>query len=342
MAILKENWSTLTKPSSIELKEGYNNLTKSVIVMEPFARGYGNTLGNAIRRVLLSSLNGFAVTSLKIEGVLHEYSVIEGVKEDVLDIIMNLKGLAITKDNPSPSIIKISSNKPGPIYAGSIDLPAGLEIINKDHLICTLNKGAKIDMSFQVEYGRGYNDLDKSENTTSPIGTIKINPVFSPVKKVSYKVDNARVGQITDFDKLTLEIDTNGTITPREALAISAKILQDQFQAFINFDVAKVDVVQEKTIEIEPEFNKNLLKTIDELELSVRSYNCLKNENIIYVGDSVSKTELEMLKTANFGRKSLNELKDNLKSMGFSFGMKLQNWPPKNIEELLKIKNKEF
>jgi len=342
MAILKENWSTLTKPSSIELKEGYNNLTKSVIVMEPFARGYGNTLGNAIRRVLLSSLNGFAVTSLKIEGVLHEYSVIEGVKEDVLDIIMNLKGLAITKDNPSPSIIKISSNKPGPIYAGSIDLPAGLEIINKDHLICTLNKGAKIDMSFQVEYGRGYNDLDKSENTTSPIGTIKINPVFSPVKKVSYKVDNARVGQITDFDKLTLEIDTNGTITPREALAISAKILQDQFQAFINFDVAKVDVVQEKTIEIEPEFNKNLLKTIDELELSVRSYNCLKNENIIYVGDLVSKTELEMLKTANFGRKSLNELKDNLKSMGFSFGMKLQNWPPKNIEELLKIKNKEF
>jgi len=342
MAILKENWSTLTKPSSIELKEGYNNLTKSVIVMEPFARGYGNTLGNAIRRVLLSSLNGFAVTSLKIEGVLHEYSVIEGVKEDVLDIIMNLKGLAIIKDNPSSSIIKISSNKPGPIYAGSIDLPAGLEIINKDHLICTLNKGAKIDMSFQVEYGRGYNDLDKSENITSPIGTIKINPVFSPVKKVSYKVENARVGQITDFDKLILEIETNGTITPREALAISAKILQDQFQAFINFDVAKVDVVQEKTIEIEPEFNKNLLKTIDELELSVRSYNCLKNENIIYVGDLVSKTELEMLKTANFGRKSLNELKDNLKSMGFSFGMKLQNWPPKNIEELLKIKNKEF
>jgi DNA-directed RNA polymerase subunit alpha len=342
MAILKENWSTLIKPSSIELKEGYNNLTKSVIVMEPFARGYGNTLGNAIRRVLLSSLNGFAVTSLKIEGILHEYSVIEGVKEDVLDIIMNLKGLAITKDNTTPSIIKISSNKPGPIYAGSIDLPAGLEIINKDHLICTLNKGAKIDMTLQVEYGRGYNDSDKSENINSPIGTIKINPVFSPVKKVSYRVDNSRVGQITDFDKLILEIDTNGTVTPREALAISAKILQDQFQAFINFDVAKVDVIQEKTIEIEPEFNKNLLKTIDELELSVRSYNCLKNENIIYVGDLVSKTELEMLKTANFGRKSLNELKDNLKSMGFSFGMKLQNWPPKNIEELLKIKNKEF
>jgi len=342
MAILKENWSTLTKPTVIELKEGYNNLTKSVIVMEPFARGYGNTLGNAIRRVLLSSLNGFAVTSLKIEGVLHEYSVVDGVKEDVLDIIMNLKGLAIAKDNPSPAVIKISSNKPGPIFAGSLELPAGLEIINKDHLICTLNKGAKIDMTIVVEYGRGYDDGDKSEKTNTPIGTIKINPIFSPVKKVSYKVENARVGQITDFDKLILEIDTNGTITPREALAISAKILQDQFQSFINFDVAKVDVVPEAVSEIEPEFNKNLLKTIDELELSVRSYNCLKNENIIYVGDLVSKSELEMLKTANFGRKSLNELKDNLKSMGFSFGMKLQNWPPKNIEELLKIKNKEF
>jgi len=342
MAILKENWSTLTKPSSIEFKEGYNNLTKSVLVMEPFARGYGNTLGNAIRRVLLSSLNGFAVTSVKIEGVLHEYSVVDGVKEDVLDIIMNLKGLAINKDNPSPAVIKISSNKPGPIFAGALELPSGLEIINKDHLICTLNKGAKIDMILTVEYGRGYNDVDKTDSVNAPIGTIKINPVFSPVKKVSYKVENARVGQITDYDKLILEIDTNGTVTPREALAISSKILQDQFQSFINFDVAKADVVQEKVAEIEPEFNKNLLKTIDELELSVRSYNCLKNENIIYVGDLVSKTELEMLKTANFGRKSLNELKDNLKSMGFSFGMKLQNWPPKNMDELLKIKNKEF
>lgn len=342
MAILKENWSTLTKPTSIELKEGYNNLTKSVIVMEPFARGYGNTLGNALRRVMLSSLNGFAVTSIKIEGVMHEYSVIDGIKEDVLDIIMNLKGLAISKDNPSPSVLKLSTNKQGPIYAGSIELPAGVNILNKDHLICTLNKGAKIDMSITVEYGRGYANIDNDYRQNSSIGSIKVDSVFSPVRKVAYRVENARVGQITDFDKLILEIDTNGVMIPRDALAISAKILQDQFQAFVNFDVSKVDATPEKEINIEPEFNKNLLKTIEELELSVRSYNCLKNENIIYVGDLVIKTEVEMLKTANFGRKSLNELKDNLKSMGLTFGMKLTNWPPKNIDELLKIKNKEF
>jgi len=342
MAILKENWSTLTKPTSIVLKEGYNDLTKSVIIMEPFARGYGNTLGNSLRRVLLSSINGFAVTSVKIEGVMHEYAVIDGIKEDVLDIIMNLKGLAITKDDASPSILKLSVNKPGQVYAGSIDLPAGVDIINKDHLICTLSKGAKIDMTIVVEYGRGYCSIDSDRKIDNSIGSIKVDSVFGPVKKVAYKVENARVGQITDYDKLILEIDTNGTITPQDSLAIAAKILQDQLQNFINFDVSKIDVPVEKEIVIEPEFNKNLLKTIEELELSVRSYNCLKNENIIYVGDLVVKTEIEMLKTANFGRKSLNELKDNLKSMSLSFGMKLTNWPPKNIEELLKIKNKEF
>lgn len=342
MAILKENWSTLTKPSSVELKEGNNNITRSVIVMEPFARGYGNTLGNALRRVMLSSLGGFAVTSVKIEGVMHEYGSIEGVKEDVLDIIMNLKGLSITKDSPSSAVLKLSSVKSGPVYAGSIDLPAGVDILNKDHLICTLNKGAKIDMTITVEYGRGYVSYDGIQKRDVSMGLIKIDSVFSPVKKVSYRVENARVGQITDYDKLILEIDTNGALTPREALAVSAKILQDQFQSFINFDVSKVDITPEKEAGIEPEFNKNLLKTIEELELSVRSYNCLKNENITYVGDLVVKTEVEMLKTANFGRKSLNELKDNLKSMGLSFGMKLTNWPPKNIDELLKIKNKEF
>jgi DNA-directed RNA polymerase subunit alpha len=341
MAILKENWSTLTKPTSIVLKEGYNNLTKSVIIMEPFARGYGNTLGNSLRRVLLSSINGFAVTSIRIEGVMHEYAVIDGIKEDVLDIIMNLKGLAIAKDDPSPSILKLSINRPGQVYAGSIELPSGVEILNKDHLICTLSKGAKIDMTILVEYGRGYCNPDSAKKDNS-VGAIKVDSVFSPVKKVAYKVENARVGQITDYDKLILEIDTNGTITPQDSLAIAAKILQDQLQNFINFDVSKIDIPVEKEIIIEPEFNKNLLKTIEELELSVRSYNCLKNENIIYVGDLVVKTEIEMLKTANFGRKSLNELRDNLKSMGLSFGMKLTNWPPKNIEELLKIKNKEF
>lgn len=342
MAILKESWHTLTKPSSIVLKDGYDNTTRSVITMEPFARGFGNTLGNALRRVLLSSINGFAITSVKIEGVSHEYSTIEGVKEDVLDIIMNLKSLAIVKNDSSPFTLRLVSSKPGPVYAGSIDMPAGVEIFNRDLLICTLDKGAKIDIQMFVECGKGYVVANQDKKADRAIGNIMVDAIYSPVKKVSYKVENARVGQITDYDKLILEIDTNGTITPQDALGVAAKILQEQLQVFINFDVSTVDAPVQRAVFDEPEFNKNLLKTIDELELSVRSYNCLKNENIIYVGDLVSKSEAEMLKTANFGRKSLNELKDNLKIMGLSFGMKLSNWPPKNLDELLKLKNKEF
>ncbi len=342
MAILKESWQNLTKPTSVVVKDGYDNLTKSVIVMESFERGFGNTLGNALRRVLLSAITGFAVTAVKIEGVLHEYSVIEGVKEDVLDIIMNLKSLAIIKEDASPCILKLVSNKVGPIYAGDIETPAGVEIFNKDLLICTLDKGAKINMQMTVESGKGYVVSEQNKRVDQQVGTIAIDSTFSPVKKVAYKVENSRVGQITDFDKLILEIDTNGTISPQDALGIAAKILQEQLSFFINFDVSKIDESSSKVSLIEPEFNRNLLKTIDELELSVRSYNCLKNENIIYVGDLVSKTEAEMLKTANFGRKSLNELKENLKSMGLNFGMKLVNWPPKNFDDLLKIKNKEF
>ncbi len=342
MAILKESWQLLTKPGSIVIKEGYDNVKKSVIVMEPFERGFGNTLGNALRRVLLSSVAGFAVTSIKIEGVLHEYSAVEGVKEDVIDIIMNIKSLAITKDDSSSCIIKLSSNKPGPVYAGSIELPAGVEIINKDLVICTLNKGAKIDIQMHVECGKGYVVADQSKKNERGVGSVMIDSVFSPVKRVAYKVENARVGQITDYDKLILEIDTDGSISPQDALGVAAKILQEQLQVFINFDISKVDVTARKEIDLEPEFNKNLLKTIDELELSVRSYNCLKNENIIYVGDLVSRSEAEMLKTANFGRKSLNELKENLKAMNLGFGMKIANWPPKNLEDLLKVKNKEF
>lgn len=342
MVILKESWQSLTKPNAVVVKDGYDNAVRSAIIMEPFARGFGNTLGNALRRVLLSSINGFAVTSVKIEGVMHEYSAIDGVKEDVLDIIMNLKSLAVTKGDSSHFILKLSANKPGPVYAGSIEVPAGVEILNKDLVICTLNKGARIEMQMNLECGKGYVVAEQGKKSDRPVGTIMVDTMFSPVKKVAYKVENARVGQITDFDKLIMEIETNGTITPRDALAVAAKILQEQLQVFINFDANKIDLPVHKEVDAEPEFNKNLLKTIDELELSVRSYNCLKNENIIYVGDLVSKTESEMLKTANFGRKSLNELKENLKVMGLGFGMKLVNWPPKNMDELLKLKNKEF
>lgn len=342
MAILKESWQTLTKPASIVTKEGQDDAKKSVIVMEPFERGFGNTLGNAVRRVLLSSITGFAVTSVKIENVQHEYSAIDGVKEDVLDIIMNIKSLAITKDSAEPCILKLSANQEGAVYAGSIEAPAGVNIANKDLLICTLSKGAKINMQMNVECGKGYSTAENNRKADHPVGTIVVDAMFSPVKRVAYKVENARVGQITDFDKLIMEIETNGAITPRDSLGVAAKILQDQLQVFINFDVAKIDVPVKKELEVESKFNKNLLKTIDELELSVRSYNCLKNENIIYVGDLVTRTEAEMLKTANFGRKSLNELKENLKNMGLGFGMKLPDWPPQNLDELLKMKNKEF
>ncbi len=341
MSILKESWHSMVKPSSVVIKDGYNDITKSVIVMEPFFRGFGDTLGNSLRRVMLSSLNGFAVTSVKIEGVMHEYSSLNGVREDVLDIIMNLKNLFISKADSSPVSLRLKSNKEGPVYAGSIDLPSDVKVINRDLLICTIGKGGAIDMQINFECGKGYVVADRSKKEAQ-VGLIYVDAVFSPVKKVSYKVENARVGQITDYDKLIFDIDTNGSITPQDALGVAAKILQDQLQVFINFDVEKIDAPAKKDSTTEFDFNKNLLKTIDELELSVRSYNCLKNENIVYVGDLVSRTESEMLKTANFGRKSLNELKDNLKAMGLGFGMKLVNWPPKNIEDLLKLKNKEF
>tara|TARA_A100001015_G_scaffold294282_1_gene371876 strand:+ start:463 stop:1491 length:1029 start_codon:yes stop_codon:yes gene_type:complete len=341
MTVLKENWHNLTKPSSVITKEGDDDIRKSTFVLESFDRGFGNTLGNALRRVLLSSLTGFAVTSVKIENALHEYGAIEGVKEDVIDIVMNIKQLAIIKENAQGCTLKLTSDKAGPVYAGSIQLPAGVEIANKDLLICTLAEGGKIDMQLNVEPGKGYVSADQQKNDGS-VGVIAVDALFSPVKNVAYKVENSRVGQITDYDKLVIEIETNGSVTPRDALGIAAKILQDQLEVFVNFDVAKIDAPVQVEQDDEPRFNKNLLKTIDELELSVRSYNCLKNEDIIYVGDLVTKSESDMLKTANFGRKSLNELKDNLKNMGLNFGMKLPDWPPSNLDDLIKIKNKEL
>jgi len=340
MAILKESWQLLSKPASIIVKDGVDPMKHAVIVMEPFERGFGNTLGNTLRRVLLSSIAGFTVTSIKIDGVLHEYGSIDGVKEDVIDIIMNLKSLAITKSDSSSCILKLSSDKAGPLLAGSIETANGVEIINKDLVICNLNKGAKINIQMNVECGKGYVTASQNKKLEAPIGTIVLDAMFSPIRRVAYKIENARVGQITDFDKLILEVETNGSITPQDALGVAAKIIQDQLQVFVNFDVSKIVDVKTEA-EGEPEFNKNLLKSIDELELSVRSYNCLKNENIRYVGDLVVRTEGEMLKTSNFGRKSLNELKDNLKAMNLSFGMKIVNWPPKNIDEL-KDKNKDF
>ncbi len=338
---VKENSRLLTKPSSLTIKDVYQNVNRSIISVEPFERGFGYTIGNALRRVLLSSIGGYAVTAIRIEGVLHEYARIDGVVEDVQDIIMNVKSLAIVKDGSSSVTLKLSAHSAGPVHAASIECPAGVNILNKDLVICNLSKGGKIDMVLHVDYGKGYIMPDSQNSAEHVTGTLAIGAIFNPIKRVAYHVENARVGQVTDYDKLILEIDTNGSISGRDAVGVAAKLLQDQLAGFINFDLSE-DEREEKRDSSEPDFNRNLLKTIDELELSVRSYNCLKNENIVYVGDLVKRTEGEMLRTANFGRKSLNELKENLKSMGLSFGMKLVNWPPKNLEELLKQKNKEF
>ena len=344
MSILREAWGTLVKPHSVVLKEGCDNLKRSIFCIEPLESGFGLTLGNALRRVLLSSISGFAVTAFRLEGVMHEYSVLDKIREDIFDIAMNLKSLSIVSDKASPFLIKLFSNKPGPVYSGSIELPSGVIIANKDLVICNLEEGGAIEMQAYVEFGKGYLPSEQQKKLDYPAGTMFIDSLFNPVKSVSYQVETSKVGQMSNYDKLFIDIATDGSLSPREALAIAAKILQEQFGAFVNFDPDKLknDLSEADENSGGEDFNKNLLKSIDELELSVRSYNCLKNEKIIYVGDLVSKTESDMLKTENFGRKSLNELKENLKSMGLSFGMKLSNWPPENLEALLKQKNKDF
>jgi DNA-directed RNA polymerase subunit alpha len=341
MTILKENWKELIKPSSISVN--YKDTEKKIaeIIIEPLERGYGLTLGNALRRVLLSSIRGFAVTSVKIDGVLHEFSFIKGVKEDVVDIIMNIKSLVIMKDSSNSSTIRLSADKKGIVTAGDIITGVGVEILNKDLIICTIeDDSAKLNLEMIVESGSGYKPAQMQTKDEQTLGAIAIDAVFSPVKKVTYKVQSARVGHKTDYDKLILEVHTDGTITSEEAIGLAAKIIQNQLEVFINFTVE-----EEKAVEIqqsEDKVNLNLVKKIDEMELSVRSYNCLKNEGIIYVGDLVSKTEGDMLKLQNFGRKSLTELKDNLKTMNLSFGMKLEKWPLDNVEELSKKRSKMF
>ena len=284
----------------------------------------------ALRRILLSSLQGAAVTSVKIEGVLHEFSSVPGVREDVTDIILNIKELRLRAGSSEKKRITLTATGPGEVKASQID-SGDIEIINKDHVICTLDKGAKLQMEMTVEVGKGYVRGQKA--TDAAIGLIPVDALFSPVVKVSYKVDNARVGQITDYDKLSMTIETDGSITGEDAVALAARILQDQLRLFINFEESKVEKKEESKPELP--FSPYLLKKVYDLdELSVRATNCLKNDNIVYVGDLVQKTEAEMLKTPNFGRKSLNEIKEKLAKIGLRFGMEVQDWPPENIEEL--------
>ena len=330
--MIQKNWQELIKPNKIEFNSKGKTLT--TLVAEPLERGYGLTLGNALRRVLLSSLRGAAVTAVQIDGVLHEFSSIAGVREDVTDIVLNIKEIAIRMEGEGPKRMVVRKQGPGAVTAGDIQTVGDVEILNPDHVICTLDEGAEIRMEFTVDTGKGYVPAERNRAEDAPIGLIPVDSLYSPVKKVSYKVENTREGQVLDYDKLSMTIETNGAVSGEDAVAFAARILQDQLGLFVNFDEPQKEVASEAVTELA--FNPALLKKVDELELSVRSANCLKNDNIVYIGDLIQKTEAEMLRTPNFGRKSLNEIKEVLAAMGLHLGMEVQDWPPENIEDLAK------
>ncbi|MQX37246.1 DNA-directed RNA polymerase subunit alpha [Roseospira navarrensis] len=334
MSLIQKNWQELIKPNKLNVQPGADPRRLANVVAEPLERGFGITLGNALRRVLLSSLQGAAVTAIQIEGVLHEFSSTPGVREDVTDVILNVKAIAVRMHVEGPRRMTLKASGPGPVTAGQIEASGDIEIMNPDLVICHLDEGATLSMELTVNTGKGYVPGPMNRPEDSPIGLVPIDAIFSPVRRVSYKVENSRVGQVTDFDKLSMSVETDGSITPDDAVALAARILQDQLQLFINFDEPQMAPAEREDEDLP--FNKNLLRKVDELELSVRSANCLKNDNIIYIGDLVQKTESEMLRTPNFGRKSLNEIKEVLSQMGLHLGMEIPNWPPENIEDLAK------
>jgi len=332
--VIQNNWQELIKPTKLDIVPGTNPARRATIVAEPLERGFGLTLGNALRRVLLSSLQGWAVTAVQIDGVLHEFSSIPGVREDVTDIVLNIKSMGLRMGGDTAKRLTLTAEGPGEVTAGNIDTGHDVEIMDPDLVICTLDEGTKLNMELSVEGGKGYVPASLNRPEDSPIGLIPIDAVFSPVRKVAYKVDNTRVGQETDYDKLSIEVTTDGSVTPEDAVALAARILQDQLQLFVNFE--EPNLARPEELREELPFNKHLLRKVDELELSVRSANCLKNDNIIYIGDLVQKTEAEMLRTPNFGRKSLNEIKEVLTQMGLNLGIEITDWPPENIEDMAK------
>jgi len=331
---IEKNWKALIKPSKLNIKNDENK-TNMTLIAEPLEKGYALTLGNSLRRILLSSIQGAAVTAIQIDGVLHEFSSIKGVREDVTDIVLNVKSLALQHMSNGPKKLILDVKGPGEIKAKDINENPDIKIINPDLVICNLDENIKFHMELTVNTGKGYVSAEKNKEEDSPLGLITVDSLFSPVKKVSYRVENAREGKSLDYDKLVMDIETNGSITAEDAVAYAARIFQDQLAIFVNFDEPQEQVTAPTTQE-EPIINKNLLKKVEELELSVRSMNCLKNDNIIYIGDLVQKTEPEMLRTPNFGRKSLNEIKEVLNSMSLYLGMEIPNWPPENITELSK------
>jgi len=347
VAVNTKNWQELKKPNNLEKKPSADPRRKAVFVAEPLERGFGLTLGNAMRRVLLSSLQGAAVTSIKIENVLHEFSSLAGVREDVTDIVLNVKQLALRMQGDGAKRLQLSATGPATVTAGMIAVSGDIEVMNPDLVICHLDQGAVFNMELTADAGMGYVPAAANRPADAPIGLIPIDALYSPVRQVAYKIENSRVGQELDYDRLVLTVETDGTITPDDAIAYSARILQDQLQLFVHFDEGMVQTSQPVGMAVttlhEPvssdsnnQLNRYLLKKVDELELSVRSANCLKNDNIIYIGDLVGKTEAEMLRTPNFGRKSLNEIKEVLSSMGLRLGMDIPGWPPENIEDMAK------
>jgi DNA-directed RNA polymerase subunit alpha len=337
--VLERNWRSLIETQkSVEM--GSDPLRTATVVLEPLERGFGMTLGNALRRVLLSSLQGASVTAIRIDGVLHEFSSIQGVREDVTDIVLNVKQLAIRMQGEGPKRLQLTATGPGEVTAGQIQTTGDIEIANPELVLCTLDDGAKLSAELTVDIGKGYVPAAENRPEDAPIGLIPVDAIYSPVRRVAYRVEPTRVGQRTDFDKLILTVETDGTLAPEDAVGVAARILQEQLQILINFDEPRARVEEEVRDDLP--FNRNLLRKVDELELSVRSANCLKNDNIVYIGDLVQKTEQEMLRTPNFGRKSLNEIKEVLASMGLGLGLTVTGWPPENIEELAKKVEEPF
>ncbi|OUX36829.1 MAG: DNA-directed RNA polymerase subunit alpha [Candidatus Pelagibacter sp. TMED273] len=328
-----KNWKSLIKPGKLDIQSS-DDKSFAKIVAEPLEKGYGLTLGNSLRRILLSSIRGAAVTAIQIDGVLHEFTSIKGIREDVTDIVLNIKSLALKSTSDTPKKLILDAKGPGEIKASDITKITDIEILNPDLTICNLDENTHFHMEMTVGTGKGYVPASMNKPEDPPIGLIPIDSLFSPVKKVSYSISTAREGKALDYDKLTLEVETNGSISAEDALAYSARIFQDQLGMFVNFDEPQEVTIRETPSE--PEFNKNLLRKVDELELSVRSMNCLKNDNIVYIGDLVQKSEGEMLRTPNFGRKSLNEIKEVLTGMSLYLGMEIPNWPPDNIAEMSK------